>query len=194
MSAGGYGRMLRLLGALPCTDVTAAAAAGVKLEAARAWLRWFVQQRVVRIAHKEHVGVRRYVVTYAMRGDDEGTLEPVRRRKDARQPSALVIALSSVLRELRTPQTIAEVVETTGWDRRTLTRVLTDARTCGVAYIAKWERGVTTPTPVWALGRARDAKKPSRTPRKVVQAKAWARRNERLRAQALHDALTLKAA
>ena len=86
---------------------------------------------------------------------------------------------------------VADLVEETGMDRRVLHSTLAILRQHGLARIAEWPRDAySRPAPAWGLGDAPDMRKPRPTPRKVVNARAWARRRAKLQQRQVLAALT----
>lgn len=190
---GGYATICAALGALPATAAEAATAANAKPEVARNWLMHLERMEVLRIAAKRRVGVKHFVAVYDWAHTGNDSLPPVREPKRRAQPDAGLIHMAALIRELQTASTVRELSEATGFDRRSLHRILDLMREANIARIGQWVRVANGWAPAWQLGRGRNAAKPAPLSRSAINAKAWAARRERLAVRAVHSALTAPA-
>lgn len=177
---GGYAGISRVLGALPATPAEAAEAAGVRVEIARHWLLHLQRMGVLVITAKVRVGVKHYTCVYDLARDGVESLPELRRLTRKQAPDVGLINVAAILRELAMPCTVRDLSEATGIDVRSLHRILGLMRAANVARVSGWVRVSNGYAPAWQLGRGRDAVKPAPLSRKVINARAWAARRERL--------------
>lgn len=109
------------------------------------------------------------------------------------QPLPNLIAFASLIRALENSSSVTDIVEETGVSRGSVHRFLRCARAWRIAYISAWTPPIESGPWIarWKLGANHDYPQPKARDRKVINAKNWAKRAERKRAQRLHDALTL---
>lgn len=188
----GYEPIIRVLAALPGTDTQVHQRVGgdIPMQTVTDWLRSAVRTGIARIERVEHVGPRLYARHYALGPGPSATWQHASR--DGGRSHTTVIALATLFEALRDgPMVVADLAEETGMDRRVLHRTLDLLRKYGLARIAEWPRdAIGKPAPAWGLGGEPDARKPRPTPRKVVNARAWARRRAKLQQRQVLAALT----
>jgi hypothetical protein len=119
---------------------------------------------------------------------------PVTRGGDlhvARRPGATLIVLGYALRALDDhPCSVDDICQATGLMRAAATRMLRALFKHGFVHIACWDvTDGTTLRPCYRAGAGLNRRRPARQPRKVTNAKYWARRRERLRFEAVQGAL-----
>lgn len=188
----GYEPIIRVLAALPGTDaqVHERIGGGIPMQTVTDWLRSAVRTGIARIERVEHVGPRLFARHYGLGPGPSAAWQHASR--DGGRSHTTVIALATLFDALRQgPMLVADLVEETGMDRRVLHSTLAILRQHGLARIAEWPRDAySRPAPAWGLGDAPDMRKPRPTPRKVVNARAWARRRAKLQQRQVLAALT----
>lgn len=179
MSERGYADMIRVLGALPGTiEQVTAKVGGPTEETVVRWLRAAVRLRIVHVASIERTGRWLYSRTFAM---GPGAASSSWARKTRVPPGILWATLASILRALAEgPVTVLELCERTAVDRRQLHDLLALLRAANLARIASYEPASTNWAPEWEAGSAPNAPWPKRQPRSVVNARAWAKRRDKL--------------
>ena len=190
---GGYSTICAALGALPATAAEAATAADARPDVVRNWLMHLERMEVLRIAEKRRVGPKHFIAVYDWARDGAESLPPVREPKKRARPDAGLIHMAALIREMQTAGTVRELSEATGFDRRSLHRILDLMREANIARVSQWVRVANGWAPAWQLGRGRNAAKPAPQDRSAINARAWAARRERLAVRAVHSALTAPA-
>ncbi len=187
----GYEPIIRVLAALPGTDAQVHERIGgaIPMQTVTDWLRSAVRTGIARIERVEHVGPRLFARHYALGPGPSATWQHASR--DGGRSHTTVIALATLVDALRSgPMLVADLVEETGLDRRVLHRTLDLLRQHDLARVAAWPRDAYgRPAAAWSLGSEPDARKPRPTPRKVVNARAWARRRAKLQQRQVLAAL-----
>lgn len=187
----GYEPIIRVLAALPGTDAQVHERIGgaIPMQTVTDWLRSAVRTGIARIERVEHVGPRLFARHYAIGPGPSAQWQHASR--DGGRSHTTVIALATLFDALRSgPMLVADLVEETGLDRRVLHRTLDLLRQHDLARVAEWPRDAYgRPAAAWSLGDAPDARKPRPTPRKVVNARAWARRRAKLQQRQVMAAL-----
>lgn len=188
----GYEPIIRVLAALPGTDtqVHERTGGGIPMQTVTDWLRSAVRTGIARIERIEHVGPRLFARHYALGSGPSAIWQHASR--DGGRSHTTVIALATLFDALRSgPMLVADLVDETGMDRRVLHRTLDLLRQHDLARVAQWPRDAYgRPAAAWSLGSEPDARKPRPTPRKVVNARAWARRRAKLQQRQVIAALT----
>lgn len=188
----GYEPIIRVLAALPGTDAQVQQRVGedIPMQTVTDWLRSAVRTGIARIERVEHVGPRLFARHYALGPGPSAVWQHASR--DGGRSHTTVIALATLFDALRHgPMVVADLADETGMDRRVLHRTLDLLRKYGLARIAEWARDtIGKPVAAWGLGDAPDMRKPRPTPRKVVNARAWARRRAKLQQRQVLAALT----
>jgi len=177
---GGYATLMQALGALPATPAEAAAAAGASTDVVRTWLLHLQRMGVLAITGKLQLGVKHYTCVYDWARDGVESLPPLKEPKRREAPDVMLIHFAALARELVMPCTVVDLCESTGIDRRSLHRLLAMMRAANVARVSGWVRKGNGHAAAWQLGKGRDAAKPAPQSRKVINARAWAARRERL--------------
>jgi hypothetical protein len=176
---GGYATLLQALGALPATPAEAAAAAGASTDVVRTWLLHLQRMGVLAITAKVRVGLKHYTRVYDWARDGVESL-PLKEPKRREAPDVTLIHFAALAREMVMPCTVRDLSEATGMDVRSLHRLLGLMRAANVARVSGWVRKSNGYAAAWQLGKGRDAAKPAPQSRKVINARAWAARRERL--------------
>lgn len=188
----GYEPIIRVLAALPGTDAQVQQRVGedIPMQTVTDWLRSAVRTGIARIERVEHVGPRLFARHYALGPGPSAVWQHASR--DGGRSHTTVIALATLFDALRHgPMVVADLADETGMDRRVLHRTLDLLRQHGMARVAQWPRDAYgRPAAAWSLGSEPDIRKPRPTPRKVVNARAWARRRDKLQHRRVLAALT----
>lgn len=193
MSERGYRDMIAVLGYLPGTIEEIASRTGLTDLIVGRWLRQAQLLRLVHVSKVEHVGPWLFARTFAI-GPGEPCAWPHDSRKRRRHPGVLMATLAAIYRAIEEPHTAPEISEETGVHGRQLHDLLVLMQDAGLARRAGWHCVGTNWIAEWGRGPGADVARPRRQSRKVVNAKAWRRRRERLAAQALQAAITGKIA
>lgn len=106
-------------------------------------------------------------------------------------PPTTLVALEYLLRELEAePTTVPQLMEATGMHRGPVARAIARLMAHGFIRIGAWDRTSAGPAkPAYVYGPGRNAAKPAPQPRKVTNAKHWAKRRERMRFEAVSSAI-----
>lgn len=110
------------------------------------------------------------------RGESVEPMKPRKQRKTRQM--AGVAALAQMWSELQQPSMAADLVESSGLSKGTVCRMLREARALRLVRVAHWQRREGcggTPTPMYELGSAPDAPKPTPQPPLVVAKRHRAR-------------------
>lgn len=108
------------------------------------------------------------------------------------KPTLELIVFKALLRNLEEASTKSCLVEEVGINRRTAELFIRCARAWRIVYVSKWVKAGTSNTwaPCWKLGSHGDALRPEPEPRKVINARQYIKRAERIRVQQIQQALT----
>lgn len=190
MKNAGYEPIIRALAALPGTaeQVHQRMGGDVALVTVADWLRSAVRTGLAYIERVDHVGPRLFVRHFAL-GSGPSAHWP-HAGKDGGRSLVTIIALAALVEALEQgPTLVADLSDEVGMDRRAVHIALNLLRKYRLARVGGWlPDRYGRPVPAWRMGAGRDARKPPPTPRKVTNAKAWARRRERLAHRALLEA------
>ncbi len=186
----GYASICAGLSVLPATPAKVAEATGYGQDIAEKWLRNLHRMGILRIASRDQVAPKVYVDTFDWAGDGKPSLPAKRQPPKRAVPPILLINLAAMLRELSMGCTVTELAEVSGLCRRSAAEVVTLMREHRLLRIVRWEWCRTVWAPVYQRAKGKDAPRPEKEPRKVLNARAWARRRERLNVRAMHSALT----
>ena len=170
MSARGYAVYLRILALLPATSFAVAEAIGCHPTQASCYLR-----NMNRAGLATPVGFDRPVKkgVRIIYGPGNG----VRAGRPPIEASNLALFIAA----LKRGGTIPQLCASTGVHRRQAQQIVALMREAGQLHIADWCTETRTPTAVYQYGSGQDAKRPSRLSRKVVNARYWAARRDKLR-------------
>lgn len=146
---------------------------------------------------KEPCGVRSRQIVVGMLesrdGEREAGLVAVRSAGNGRKLPVNAIAFRELWWAMvEGGGTVADLAEASGLHRTAVRRAVNALKEGGKARIGSWESLGNGWAPYWVMGVGSDAKRPSKEPRKVVSARYWARRRERLRFESVQASLALK--
>jgi threonine dehydrogenase-like Zn-dependent dehydrogenase len=187
--------MAKLAAMMPCTAKTAAEKLGIDDQSAARALRDLRRVGFARVVAVEFVGSRRAranvvdVVDGDPSSDSDGLPRQRRIGVNVRTP-VCALAFASLWKALGTVGTVADLVDETGLDPNVIRRALNALHDGGKARIVGWvSTGGNQYAPEWGRGFGPHAARPPKIPRKVQNAKAWARRRDKLRQMQIQAAL-----
>lgn len=187
----GVPHLLRMLVCLPASSVEIARRIGSDEQVVSRWLWQCRLKGLVHCTHVEHVRPHVFVRHWAMGpGVNAESPNDSRRRGRSVKPVEAVVTFGLVWRALENPHTAPELAEVTGIDHRSVNKLLKQFREAKMAHISGWQPVAHSYAPEWTRGHGQTARRPAPLPRKVVNARAWQRRKEKLAALALQQALT----
>ena len=184
MKNAGYEPIIRALGLLAKhPSLSAEQLHGLMPDVALAtivdWLRDFERTGLARIAHVVHVGPRMFVRHYSS-GAGQSARWP-HRSKDGGRSLSSVLTIAAMREAMSEPATVSEIVAEVGLDRRVAHRVLDLLRDAGMARVSAWvPDAYGRPCAAWSWGAGESARKPRPKSRKVTNARAWAKRRDKL--------------
>lgn len=170
MSAKGYAIYLRILTMLPATSFDVAPKIGCRQDQAACYLRNMNRAGLVTPVGFDRPVKKGVRIIY---GPGNGTR--------ASAPPIEVSNLALFIAALKRGGTMRALSQLTGMHHRQAVQIVAMMRASGMVHIAEWCIDSRTPAPVYQYGAGQDAKRPAPLPRKVVNARYWAARRDKLR-------------
>ena len=152
---------------------------GIALTTIVEWLRSAERTGLAHIERVEHVGPRLFVRHYAA-GPGQSARWP-HRSKDGGRSLSIVLTIAAMREAMLEPATVSEIVSEVGLDRRVAHRILGLLRAYGMARVSAWvPDAYGRPCAAWSWGAGESVRKPRPKSRKVTNARAWAKRRDKL--------------